>query len=48
MPLNPDDPWLTYIPLLHRILAGGEPASAYPLVPHGDAIHGSCAYWEPL
>jgi hypothetical protein len=48
MPLDRDDPWLTHVPLLHRILAGGEPVSAYPRVPHGDAIHGSCAYWEPL
>jgi len=48
MSLDNNDPWLTHLPLLHRILAGGEPTSAYPPVPHGDAIHGSCAYWEPL
>jgi hypothetical protein len=48
MTLSSDDPWLTHLPLLHRILAGGEPPSAYPPAPHGDAIHGTCAYWEPL
>ena len=48
MPLNADDPWLTHLPLLHRILAGGERPSAYPSPPHGDAIHGFCSYWEPL
>lgn len=46
--MNADDPWLTHLPLLHRILAGGEPPAAYPSPPHGDALHGSCAYWEPL
>ena len=46
--MNADDPWLTHLPLLHRILAGGEPASAFPPLPHGDRIHGHCAYWEPL
>jgi hypothetical protein len=46
--MDADDPWLTHLPLLHRILAGGEPPSAYPPPPHGDALHGSCAYWEPL
>jgi len=48
MPLNPDDPWLTHIPLLHRILAGGEPASAYPPMPRTDDVFDYCAYWEPV
>jgi hypothetical protein len=48
MLLTPDDPWLTHIPLLHRILAGGAAASAYPPIPRGDDIHDYCAYWEPL
>jgi len=48
MPLTPDDPWLEHIPQLHRILAGGESASAYPPMPRGDEIHDYCAYWEPL
>jgi hypothetical protein len=48
MPLDPDDPWLTHVPLLHRILAGGEPVSAYQPVPRSDDIFEHCAYWEPL
>jgi hypothetical protein len=48
MTLSSDDPWRTHLPLLHRILARGEPPSVYPPVPHGDAILVTCAYWEQL
>ena len=46
--MNADDPWPTHLPLLHRILAGGEPAAAYPALPRSDDIFEHCAYWEPL
>src|SRR5512135_2748911 len=46
--MNADDPWLTHLPLLHRILAGGEPTAAYPALPRSDDIFEYCAYWEPL
>ena len=43
-----EDPWCQYIPLLHRILAASDVASAFPDVTRVATLDQACAVWETL